>query len=132
MSAKRAAVRTLLRFLPGRSLRRHLPAGRRVRSDGSARSEGIVDRSFKRFLACMLLTVAIYGGFVWGRTLGAQIRRLPRLGSHSLSHLLSANAGGAMGDMDYTAQDSAAGVAPSEIYETVLDHVQRDFVEGSA
>lgn len=86
-----------------------------------------VDRSFKRFSVIIVLTIAIYGGFVWGRGIGTeQPPRRPAV-LKDLSRLLSANAGGMIGDAD-GAQDSSR-VPPIDILETVLERVNRDYID---
>lgn len=85
-------------------------------------------RSLIRSLIIALVVGAIYGGFVWGRTLGSG-RHTHYRNLQPLSNLLSAARGGAAGDAGFQAPDSE--VPPGDIYEEVLDHVQRDFVESS-
>ncbi len=80
-------------------------------------------RSIRRSAALLVLLAAVYGGFVYGRALGAEFRHH---GHHSsLVRLLSWNGG-------FTT-DGIAGadssVPPADVFDTVLDHIQHEFVE---
>src|SRR5262249_52876223 len=71
---------------------------------------------------------AVSSGFVWGRSLGSgrQPARMSPL--RSLSRMLSASTEkGPLGENGFAGQDNAS-VPPAEIYENVLEHVQREFV----
>jgi carboxyl-terminal processing protease len=87
-----------------------------------------VIKSVQRTLIALLLVSAIYISFVGGQTLANRYRPVDR--PRGASHLLSANANreGALGDSG-PAQDNSANVTPEDIFETVLDHVQREYVE---
>jgi carboxyl-terminal processing protease len=87
-----------------------------------------VIKSVQRILIALLLVSAIYISFVGGQTLANRYRPLDR--PRGASPLLSANANreGALGDPG-PAQDNSANVSPEDIFETVLEHVQREYVE---
>jgi len=85
-----------------------------------------VKRSFKRSLFLLLLACAMAAGFLEGRALNTGASRRP--GSHSLSRILSLNAG--LGENGApAATDGTSDVPPAEVFESVLDHVQHEFVE---
>ena len=81
--------------------------------------------SIKRTLACVVVLGAIYIGFIGGRNLatGQHLRHRRQ----EMTRQLSASIEGGMG----FAQDNGSNAPPAEVFENVLDHVQRDFVEES-
>ncbi|HZO90174.1 MAG TPA: S41 family peptidase [Chthonomonadaceae bacterium] len=82
-------------------------------------------RSAKQLLIVMFLGGAVSLGFYGGR----QLRHALPLHKHIRPFLLSASSsGGAIGSSDDDGQDADA--SPSEVFATVLDYVQRDYVEG--
>lgn len=87
--------------------------------------------STRRALGIITLAALAFGGFHWGRSLGSHVTR-PRVpGLSNLSRMLSANANGAMGDVEHSGQ-SDSQVPPVTIFEDVLDKVQREYVENTA
>jgi len=88
-----------------------------------------VIKSLLRPFALALVIAAIYGGFVWGRTLGADTHLGRHARSRPLAGLLSVASNGA-GDSGEEDQNADTNVPPSDIYENVLDHVEHEFVLG--
>ena len=86
-------------------------------------------KSLLRPLAVALVVAAIYGGFVWGRTLGANTHPGHRSHMRPLASLLSVASSGA-GDSGEDDQNADMTVPPADIYENVLDHVEHEFVLG--
>ncbi len=87
-----------------------------------------MDRSFKRFLLFIICLVAITGGYVWGRSMGSSAP-FRRHGLRDLSKMLSASASGPSGESDPAiTHDTASKIPPDEVFEVVLEHVQREYV----
>jgi carboxyl-terminal processing protease len=88
----------------------------------------LLSRAAKRTFCAVVLVAASSGAFQVGQRLASETGRPLR----EIGHLISATAGdrGPFGAISGdTQQDN--NVPPADIFETVLDHVKRDFVENN-
>lgn len=86
-------------------------------------------RSFRRPLAVVCVSALVTGGFVWGRALGAHPHRQSKLQLNNWTRMLSANSADFLNAGGF--QRGGQHIPPAEVFETVLDHVQREFVDGT-
>ncbi len=92
----------------------------------------MLDRSFKRFLILVICIAAMTGGYVWGRSLGSAAP-FQRHGLRDLSRMLTASNGGPAGEADPSiTRDTASKIPPDEVFEVVLEHVQREYVAANS
>ncbi len=88
-----------------------------------------MDKSLKRVTNLTFVLVVVLGSFVWGRLLGAETaahhHALPRY----LASLISGRHSTLLADAT-NPQDGDSLVPPIDVYETILDHVQREYVYG--
>lgn len=82
--------------------------------------------SFKRSALLLLIAATTSGAFLMGQKLGAGAGETPRVSSL----LLSADAahGGTYGASGLNLAMQDANIPPDEVFESVLDHVHRDYV----